>query len=526
MLEGAVAQAKARIGAWFREHGADLANVLFLGALTALVYTLDLDSIGIGGDAIRKWHFVRQWFHHNHFAHARWDHHMARIGMNAIAFVSQVILGRGPLVYYVPALAAGVVSAMTVYACGKRLGSRMVGVLAALGLVAFKPAHTASTQFLPEVFSGTYAIVAGYFFIRYAQATSRRLAWLSAVSVSLFVAYLAKETALFFVPGFVLAVWLVGRETRWRDAAILLGILAVGALLETATFALFTDYQHRFAVVSEQHNFDPSPDDVLPGFFSLFVRYAKALPEWQVAFYAFLPAALAVALFSRDPTSVGLVLSAASYFFFLTFLVRRVNPLVVWQSFHSRYLDCGAPFVFLILALFLRLVARAISGKVAAIPRLLERLSPLARARNVVVPVLCVAIGVVTYLRARPHLDEHPFAVLPREAAVLNDAYRRNLPIYSTRNVNGLWAAYSVLLDDRLLDKDGVLPAYDEAKLFWNKQMFLLRDPTSYNPDKVRRLIRRRCAVEVNGKAGYFSVRPRTNLPPECDQRDRERERD
>lgn len=504
-----------KAGAWLRENGADVANVLFLGAAALLVYGFDLDSVGIGGDAIRKWHFVRQWFYANDFSHAQWDHHMARVGMNVIAYAAQVLFGRGPLVYYVPALFAGVVCVLVTYAAGKRLGGRFVGAAAGLFLVVFKPAHTASTQFLPEVFSAMYAIVAAYFFLRYSDAEGKaRRGWLAATAVTLFAGYLGKETTVFFLPFFVLGVLLTGGAGRFRDAAIVLGIFAAGVGLETAAYSIFTDYAHRFAVVKTEHLYDATVDKVTFG--ELLSRFEKAEPEWRLVFYMYLPAAFAVLAFARQRAATAIVFIGAGYYFLLTFLVRSVDPLVVWQAFRSRYLDCASPFVFLTLALFLRLVLVELA-KGRSPPSWVGRFARLRPLRHAVVPALSAVVVLAAYRMLKPRIGEHPFAVLPRAAAVLNDAYRRNLPIVSVRNVNGLWAVYSVLLDDKLLARDGVLPGYDEVKRTWNNQQFLVRDTAAYSGDKLRRLQRRHCVVEVLGKAGYTYVAPETPLAPECD---------
>jgi 4-amino-4-deoxy-L-arabinose transferase-like glycosyltransferase len=517
------AKGKAGLGGalpWAQNHAADLVNAVVLGALALLIFVLDLDSIGIGGDAIRKWHFVRQWFYANDIRHGQWDHHMARVGMNVIAYVSQAILGRGPLVYYVPALLAGVVTVIATYACGKRLGGRFVGILAALMLIAFKPEHTATTQFLPEVFSGMYAIIAAYLLLRYADAVpERRTPWLVASSVVLFAGYLAKETTVYFIPGFVVAIWLVPGPRRYRDIGLFLGVLLGGVLIETACYRIFTNYAHRFAVVSETHALsDTEIEDELG---NLLDRYEKATPPWRFAFYLFLATSLAVVAFARSLAATNVVLIGASYFFFLTFLVRSLHPLKKWQTFQSRYLDSGAPFVFLTHALFVLLIVQVATAAVRARPRgekWLGRFAKLARFSPALVPVVALVIGAVVYEGQAKRLDEHPFRVLPQAARVLNDAYRRNLPIVSVRNLNGLWAAYSVLINDKLLARDGQLPSYDEVKLEWNGQTFIVKDPAAYSEgDKLKRMQRKHCAVEVMGKEGYSYVKPMTPLRPECD---------
>ena len=265
-----------------------------LGALAVLVRVLTLEGVGTGGDAIRKWHFVRQWFYRNNFQHALWDHHMARLGVTGVAYVAQVFFGRSPNSYYIPQVSIAVLESWFVYACGKRLGGRAVGFIGAMLLMqSFKGQVRAASQLMPEIFSGAYALIATYFFLRYADAVDRRRqkGWLVAMSVTLFVAYLAKETSVFFYPGFALAIWWARKD--WRDLALVAGILLFGLACEVLFYRIFTDYSNRFAVLVESYYEDDSKSDAFLA--ALLTDYWKSTgPGAAVRLYTFLPSVLGV----------------------------------------------------------------------------------------------------------------------------------------------------------------------------------------------------------------------------------------
>lgn len=496
---------------WLFENAADIVIATSLGAMTALVVTLNLQGIGSGGDAIRKWEFVREWFYANSFRHVQWDHHMARFGVHWVTYLVQRFIGRGPATYYLPGLITITFQTVCVYACGKRLGGRLAGVLAAFLLAYFKPTISAGSQLMPEVFSATYAVFALYLYLRYYDAVGRaKTVWLVAMSVVLFVGYLGKETTVFFYPGFVVAIWLAGGK-RVRDIGIFVGIIAVGVLLETACYRLFTDYTSRLAVVEVLHTGDDAkaPQD----FWELFNRFIKLDEPWKIGIYSFFPMGLGAVAFKKDRRILAAYAVTAVYLFLLTFGVRKLHPFTVWHGLRVRYFDVLSPFVMLFAGLFLAL---AVQQWLAQRQRLAKRFeSP--RVAALATLVFVALAGTTSYALGDPG---KVMRFNSRLSDIVTDAYVRGLPIVSTRDQRATWVVYAVLIDDKLLAKNGVLPSFEEARIVDGNRWWLVRDKARYDLGKLHRLEQANCAVEVTVKkpAPISKIAPTERLPASCDR--------
>jgi hypothetical protein len=508
-LGGIVSQVRP----WLSANAADIVIATSLAGLTLAVVTLNLQGIATGGDAIRKWEFVREWFYSNSFRHAKWDHHMARFGVHWLTYVVQRFIGRGPVAYYLPGLITVAFQTACVYACGKRLGGRLGGVLAAFLLAYFKPTISAGSQLMPEVFSATYAVLALYLYLRYYDAVGRaRTAWLVAMSVVLFVGYLGKETTVFFYPGFVVAIWLAGGK-RVRDIGIFLGIIGLGVLLETACYRLFTDYANRLAVVEVMHTGDDAKGP--QNFWELFDRFRKLDEPWKIGIYSFFPTGLGVVAFKKDRRIWAAYAITVGYLFLLTFGVRRLHPFTVWHGFRVRYFDVLSPFVELFAGLFLALAVRQWLAQPRK-QRFVKRFdSP--RVAAVATVVLVALTGTTSYALGDPG---RIFRFNARMSEVATDAYVRGLPIVSTRDPRATWVVYAVLIDDKLLARGGILPSFEDAKIVDGSRWWLVRDPPRYDLEKLYMLQRANCVVEVTVKkpSPISKMEPTERLPASCDR--------
>jgi 4-amino-4-deoxy-L-arabinose transferase-like glycosyltransferase len=524
---------KAKLGerfvAWLGANAADMVILCALGALTVLVRVLLLDPIDTGGDAIDKWHFVRQWFYRNSFHHGLWNHHMARVGVNAVVGVVQLLFGRGPGTYYVAPISAAVGESFLVYACGKRLESRLTGVIAALFLIFLGSQIRAGSQVMPEVFSGLYGILTAYVFLRYADAArERKTAWLVAMGIAAFISYLGKETSVFFFPGFAFAILLSSR--RWRDVFVFGGVFAAGVALECLAYTLFTDYKSRVQIVLGSHTPKGPEAPAHQTFWHLFDRFTHLDEPWKLAFYMVLPCCIGILAFRRDIRATAIVAMQASYVFLLTFLVRQVRPaLMVWQSFWPRYFDPIAPFTAVIVALFAVMCFRRLMEQENEGKRRVAWLSPRPYVAAAWVVGVCAVAGLTTYLFVRPSFGENPLVNNAKIAAIANDTYRRNLPFIASKDVRALWAVYNVFIDDRLLARRGILPLYDgderavgvHDQLRLDGHPVLVKNPREYDVALLRRLRSAHCYIDVStegGKSGFpVRLRPFAKLPPECD---------
>ncbi|HEX3850259.1 MAG TPA: glycosyltransferase family 39 protein [Polyangiaceae bacterium] len=518
--------------AWLTSNAHDIAIMVALAALCLTHRIQTLEPVNTGGDAATKWQFVREWFFKHDFAHAEWNHHMTRFGVLLPAYVSQLLLGHGIRAYYATPLAACVVQVVFVYACGKRLLGRLAGVLAALLLIYTSLMATAGSQLLPDLFTGTYGIAMTYLYLRYADAQGRaRTAWLVGSALVAFVGYLAKETMVFFYPGMAIAIWLAARSSAehvplkaaLKPLFVFFGVLLLGLLLETIAYRLFTAYHSRASIVVASHigNSDEG-GRADTTFWKLFERYLHIDKGWVVAFYVFLPCWLGLLGFAKNYRVRGMLSVVGSFFFFLTFLVRSVNPMLLWQRFMSRYLDPTAPFVQLVTALFVALVLEQLwqerdNGRVGM------QLGRLERYGATLLLVACVALSASSYLDLK---QEGPRAFTQGNelSEVANDAYARNLPIVIRKARAGgpayardLMAIYAIYIDPNALQRNGRLPSFEEAKRVSGSLTYLVKNPRAYGGAKLNRMLDAGCALEVRETTPSMSVSPRGTLPASCD---------
>lgn len=501
-------------------------TVVGLVGLCLTVRLLWLERIEIAEDMVFKWHFVRQWFHHHDFSHAAWTHHMTRMGVNVPVFFVQALSGASPRSYYVVQLASFALQVALAYSLGRRLGGRGAGLIAGLMLCLFTGVNRDVSQLLPDGIGGTVALVTYYLLVRYQEASEeRRLRWLVAAGAAFFWNYLVKESNLLFLPGFASAVWLCRRNLR--DAMLFTALPIAGAVLESAVYRLFTAYGSRLGVVQA------ADYEVRVTFLGLFDRFTKLEPPWQMVFWMWLGSAFAL-LPRNDRRIHALLIVPAGFIFFLTFLVRSIDPLLLWTAFRSRYFSAVLPFLVLGFAL---LAAEAIVKAWAAHVPLPVRTWPgrLRRYQGFAAFALCALIGWLTYLQAKPDLSHHPFEEIEAISRAVNDAYRRNLPIVQEFKPKGLEeararaakAAYGVYLNPKyILQSDqakggripDVLEAVHQHRISGQLHYaYVIRDQRAYKGWKqIRELDEAGCALRLTLDTNrFFTVSPAI-LPAHC----------
>ncbi len=503
---------------------ADAQDLLLLFAMIGLCWirrVATLDPVHCGGDVVEKWEFIRQWFFSNSFRHVEWTHHMTRFGVNGLGYLAQALFGHGLRAYYVVPIGACLVQVAFVFGCAMRLSGRVAAVIASTMLIFTPIMQTAGSQMLPDLFTGTYGIVALYMLLRYADASEHtRNGWLIATAVVCFGGYLAKETMVFFFPGFLLGIWLISR--RLPDLALFCLVLIAGFILECLIYRIFTDYPSRFAIIRHSHGGDGIPTTT---FFQLFERYDHIDTGWVHAFYFFLAAFCGILGFNKDRRAKALLAVVGGFFFFLTFLVRGVNPLLLWHRFMSRYLDPAAPLVELANGLFLAYALEQFWEQNREL-KLVQRLRVAVWPATV--GSLCIGLffGWLEWDRWHEHADSHPFKVGPAIAGLANDTYRRGLPVVvrETPAIDKLYydralhTVYGVYMDVSLLERDGKLPSFEEVKQIYRKFTYIVKDPNAYTPAKFVQLLNNGCVVEVRERNDHVSASPMTYLPARCDE--------
>ncbi len=530
-----------------KRYGPDLAIIVCLSIASLWVRRLTLWDIECGGDAVRKWFFVKQWFYANSFHDIEWNHHLARFGINIWAFVSQLIWGNSPEVYYVAPVAAATAAVVFTYKLGQELGGRWAGLIAALWLLTLEPMERAGSQLLPEAFSAAYMAGALYFllwYVRYRGAARIRLALLLITGLFTFFGYLAKMQNLLFVPGMLVAIWLYGSHRR--DLLIFSGLLLGCYLIETAWYAIFTEHLTRFEIVDASHQGGTVKNvtrsvarargagggggggairdkslDFMALFWKLLERYNVLWESIKFPLYLSLGASLALAVFARQTPARAMALVLFGYLFFATFAIRQLSPIKLWMSKEPRYFVVLCPLILAVNAAFFVEIVRRFRTAVSA--RLQRGFVPFqSRFVPLWALVLCFSIGWHYYgEHGRQALQrDFPLKEVRKRKAWFENAYQRGLPITqrASREKKALRAIWSMYLSDDLLVVDGKLPSFeDSVKRLDGRYDWLSKDPERYRRDalsKVRRGLK--CAYVTHVRGRFLQVQPKRRLPDDC----------
>jgi hypothetical protein len=503
-------------------------DTLAIAALVALFLFAHrfVDGIDVGGDAIGKWQFVRQWSYANDFKNATWDHHMTRMGVNVVTWLVQKTFGTNWRAYYVGPMFMVALQLPFVYLLAKRFAGRLAGVLAALVVTYLPSVQLTVSQLLPDGFVGAYALIGTYLVVRLKEARPRgRLPLLVALSFFAFVGYLAKETFFFFYPGLVVALWLTRRSLR--DVAIFLGALLLQLGIETACYATFTKYSSRLAIVRANHFAGSEKEPPAVVAISKLLGPFKGLDrEWHVLLVVAAIGAVWLLVFNRRRAVQGraIVLVGLSHVALLSISTQ------LWQRPLPRYMDPALPFAALyagiVSAVFIRRAAALLSQVPGVVGQVLRRGRALLRRWPVALGAVFASLGLAGLLTYQ-HQVKFPIfdgwahgAVMARLA---NRTYERNLPLAIGRTRKVLAAFYSVYLDDKALARDGVLPSFKEAVRSSARTTYLVRDPSVYTRETFDQLSKAGCVLELQrgskkkGMKGCADTRGRRELPARCD---------
>ena len=469
------------------------------------VHFVELEPIEIGGDAINKWHFVRQWFHHFDVTKVVWDHHLSRLGVNAPTAVIQLLFGRGAPIYHVASLAASTAAVLLVYVIGVMAHGRLAGFIAAVWLATFPSWVRAGTQLSPDSFGAAWAALALLLLVAYGRAERRELLWLVLSAFAAAWAYLAKEPLVFFIPGALIGVYLLKR--RLRDVAIYAAVPLGVFALETLFYRSVSQYSSRFALVSATHGKDPVRTQkylVIHSVWDALGRFSGLDDYYYPLLVLALLGVVVLPFVTKNLRVFSLLVGSTAATGIYTFAFRHLSPLMLWTRFLARYLDAAIPFAALAAALFLTFGGARLLERVKLPPArvaLAERVAPWAGG------LLLVALFAWT-LAEHPIRANHPVFETPRLERILSDAYRRGIPIVTPGGPNGyraLKAAYYVYIDDDLLLEGGKLPRYADA--YASQDRMVRRDAPPLPPA---------CVVRISMHDRFLRIDRKTELGPEC----------
>ena len=402
-----------------------------------------LQMINVGPDEIDYWFSAKQLSTGGTYPEIM--HRTIRWSIILPAAFFQLILGIHPLVYYVTPVLNSLVQTVLLYNFGKKLFGRGVAFYSVLILAAWPYMWRTGSQIRPAIFSLTYVLVAIYALFLFLQTDLRRYFSLSVIF--LFLAYQSKITNLYFVPGILIVLWIQNRRMAesLRYGASLFGLY----LIEHMAYWVFTgDKMGRLGIIAGNHLASGYAEKLPKSLWGLSQRYTVFLDfPWHVLLLAFVAATLFL-LVKKRRWVLELTVLHVSFFFFLTFMVKSIDPVVPVEAFLDRYFIVNLPTMSLIIvyALFELL---PLPGVVT-----LSRKGILVGTASAVVIVsltvtaLPLPDGVEKFYTPFSKLELHPIPRFFEFERMMDLALQENLPIISVDSEKPLDTANRVFYDN------------------------------------------------------------------------------
>lgn len=371
------------------------------------------------------------------------NHRTIRWGVIIPVALQQLVTGIHPNSYYVMPILNALVQTALIYLLGRRLFSRRASVLATLALVFFPYQIRAASQVRPEIFSITYILAMAYFFTGYLfrSPEKERIKSLVLASVMLFLAYQAKITNLFFMPGMVLMILLYSPGRKIRDCILFGGIPLAGFVTETVLYGLIAGYPlGHLQIIATNHL---TGMESISSFIEIFDRYRSPYLQayWQLPFALFAMLAVYSLVKRKEDTRLAaLIIPAVSFFFFITITISSIHPIRMAEPFINRYFSAVLPFVFLLICHYADLALQQLR-----FPRIRARQAAGILFAGTVAFAIVFSLPQVpsrlkTYILP-PFSPEHPFSLNCQYRKIINTAWESGLPVVSQENNGGNDAA-------------------------------------------------------------------------------------
>ncbi len=413
--------------------------LLLLILFTLFFRLLTAANIETGGDAAGVWFYAKKLLYG--LPYDRWSHHAARFGMIFPVYLIQAVFGTHPVVYYITPLLFFLLQILFLYKIGLRAHSIKLAYLSSMLLIFFPQMFRHAVQIKPGGFCATYILISVYFLFKFHDSEDHPNVYVLLSSVFLFLAYLAKITSLFFLPGIVLSIWVLRKRIRY--IIVFCSLLFVLFLGETAIYYLVAGFKFgRIGIIMGAHlssgNLQP-----LSSFLDLFDRYTGMIGYWKIYFFAYLLSTCFLAVVAKriemDEKIKSLLIIPLGFFLLLTFAVKSIDPVIPAMSFNHRHLVLAAPLMMLIISYSLIVAFRSLQGalfKGRSVPSLLKGIKPVPL--YALITGFLAVLSLLAFIFVLPYYPkyardrffyDHPFQLAFQYHRVLNHAYTSGIPI-------------------------------------------------------------------------------------------------
>jgi len=314
--------------------------------------------IGFGGDdAVESWGMGRRLILDTDYYLI---HRTARFGTTIPVYLTQLLFGTHPLVYYIAPAVASVLQLIFFYKIAGLLKGASFAFVSSLVFLSFPQMIRDVSHPRVSVFSSMFFLISLYFALKFYMDCSGeddknkpQVKDLLISGINIFFMYMAKEDSLYFLPAVMLIVFM--SRKRFSDL-VLFGILPFSLFIsETVLYNLFTEFRMgRISLLNSKHFDFVAP---VPSWFSVFDRFKgeHLRPYFRYPLFISLIGGIYILIKrryrenSRINPAVFIVICLFTYVFFLTFLIKSIHPIILLNTFRTRYLNIIIPPMILII---------------------------------------------------------------------------------------------------------------------------------------------------------------------------------
>ncbi len=427
---------------FFNDENIVLLMLVFFGLFFRF---LTITNIETGGDAAGVWFGAKQLFYGMPYGIS---HHSARFGMIIPVYLSQLVFGTHPIVYYFIPLLFFILQVVFLYKIAVRAYGINLAFLSSIVLIFLPKMFSHAVQIKPDGFCAAYILICVYFLFKFNDSKNNSYIYLLSASLFMFFAYMTKETSLFFLPGLAICIWVMKRKLKY---VIVFGTLLFALFLgETAIYYLTMGLKLGRAEIISGSHLDSGNLQALPSVWSLFLRYAQLNVFEKIYFFAYVAGTCFLFVKAKsikmDEKVKALLIIPLAFFVLLTFAVKSISPAVPAMSFNPRHLVPAAPFMSFIISYALIVVAGFLRKRENSVSVSEEKGSPVKIYAGItgVLSVLSLVVVIIVL----PHFPqaarnsffgEHPLRATFQFHTILNNAYRNGIPIIQEKVVADRW---------------------------------------------------------------------------------------
>ncbi|NLV68078.1 MAG: glycosyltransferase family 39 protein [Spirochaetes bacterium] len=322
---------------------------IILGFAVYVKIILMFQLFETGGDAINYWIAAKQIL--AGIDPSPWTHFNARFGIIFPVILFQGIFGQHPLVASLLALMFSFIQIFALYYLSKKMSGSTVANIASLLFIIFPDSIRAGTQILPAVFSGAYIMLSILFFYKHLDSKTKSYHFLLLSALMLFFSYISTVTNIFFMPGFIIVLWL--KEKRIKNIIIFSSFLFFLFISETLFYYFHSGIKTGIiGITMSTHLQGYNAEKLLPlSFMQLLSRYLNLGIAWKILLLLFSFSSVIIFKKTTDIQKRGLVIITLSFFILMTFAVKSINPIIPAVLFHERYFVVTLPMIFAVISI-------------------------------------------------------------------------------------------------------------------------------------------------------------------------------